>query len=121
MEFAANDLLGQHSRSLAGTNKTYSYFSSSRWKSGTMSGKVRIELADALALRAVWKFMQELKRKITPNLLSKNDSLKVKSVSVMNRDCATDFTPNFGSVFTRNYSSNVDFYAAYASNGVLHD
>jgi len=44
MEFAANDLLGRHSRLLAGRNKTYSYFSSSRWKSGTMSGKVRIGL-----------------------------------------------------------------------------
>ena len=43
MEFAANDLLGQHSRSLAGRNKTYSGFSSSRWKSGTMSGKVCTE------------------------------------------------------------------------------
>ena len=39
----------------------------------------------------------------------------------MNKDCPADFAPNFGSVFARNCSSNVDFYAAYASNGVLHD
>jgi hypothetical protein len=40
---------------------------------------------------------------------------------VMERDGAADFAPNFGSIFTRDCSSNVNFYAAYASNGVLHD
>ena len=43
-----------------------------------------------------------------------------KSLAVMNGYCATDFAPNFGSVFTRCCSSNINFYAANTGNGVLH-
>ena len=44
-----------------------------------------------------------------------------KSLAVMNGNCATDLAPNFGSVLTWCCSSNINFYAANAGNGVLHD
>jgi hypothetical protein len=39
----------------------------------------------------------------------------------MNGNCATDLAPDFGSVLTWCCSSNINFYAANAGNGVLHD
>ena len=43
------------------------------------------------------------------------------SHSMVDRNRSTNFAPNFGSVLTWCCSSNINFYAANAGNGVLHD
>lgn len=45
----------------------------------------------------------------------------MNSLAIMHRDSAANLAPNFGSVFTRCGTSDIDFYAADTGNGVLHD